>query len=63
MDTKLTTVKLLKSIYSNFKKVSFDSNMTLQRLVNRTMHRYTTDTTYRAEMDGYTELHQSGSNF
>ncbi len=36
-NTKLTTVKILKDVYSSFKKVSFDSDVTLQKLVNRTV--------------------------
>ena len=53
MDVKLTTVKIIKEIYSEFKKVSFDSGMTLQKLVNRTMHRYITDEQFRKDMDDY----------
>ena len=34
-ETKLTTVKILKDVYSKFKRVSFDSNITLQKIVNR----------------------------
>ena len=63
METKLTTVKIIKSIYSSFKKASFDSNMTLQRLVNRSIHRYTKDDSYRKDMDEYIELQPSGSQF
>ena len=36
-DTKLTTVKIIKDIYSKFKRISFDSNITLQKLVNRSL--------------------------
>ena len=63
MDTKLTTVKIVKSVYSTFKKISFDSNMTLQKLVNRTVHRYVNDENYKEEMNGYSELETSGSQF
>lgn len=63
METKLTTVKILRSIYSTFKKISFDCNMTLQRLVNRSVHKYITDDTFRKEMDEYIELEASGSQF
>ena len=38
-NTKLTTVKILKDVYSSFKKVSFTSDVTLQKLVNRTVER------------------------
>lgn len=37
VETKLTTVKIIKGVYSNFKRVSFESDVTLQKLVNRTV--------------------------
>ncbi len=49
-NTKLTTVKILKDVYSSFKKVSFDSDVTLQKLVNRTVERYVSDEEFRKEM-------------
>ena len=63
METKLTTVKILKDVYSNFKRVSFESNVTLQKVVNRTVDRYVSDTEYRQEMNEYTTLQVSGSKF
>lgn len=63
METKLTTVKILRGIYSNFKRVSFNSNLTLQKLVNRSVDRYVEDDIYRTEMDGYDKLQPSGSQF
>jgi hypothetical protein len=62
-NTKLTTVKLLKDVYSSFKKVSFDSDVTLQKLVNRTVERYVTDEEFRQEMNEYLKLQISGSQF
>lgn len=62
-NTKLTTVKILKNIYSNFKHVSFDSDVTLQKVVNRTIDRYVTDEEYRKEMNEYNRLQVSGSQF
>lgn len=50
---KLTTVKIIKSIYPDFKKISFDSGITLQKLVNRSMHRYINDDEFRNEIDKY----------
>lgn len=62
-NTKLTTVKILKNIYSNFKHVSFDSDVTLQKVVNRTIDRYVTDEEYRKEINEYNRLQVSGSQF
>lgn len=62
-DTKLTTVKIIKDIYSRFKQISFDSNLTLQKLVNRSLTKYVEDENYRTEINEYTELETSGSQF
>ena len=62
-NTKLTTVKILKDVYSSFKKVSFDSDVTLQKLVNRTVERYVKDEGFRKEMNEYLQLQISGSQF
>lgn len=62
-NTKLTTVKILKDVYSSFKKVSFDSDVTLQKLVNRTVERYVKDEDFRKEMNDYLQLQISGSQF
>jgi len=55
-NTKLTTVKILKDVYSSFKKVSFNSDVTLQKLVNRTVERYVSDADFRNEMNEYVKL-------
>lgn len=62
-NTKLTSVKILKDVYSNFKQVSFDSDVTLQKLVNRTVERYVHDEEFRKEMNEYLKLQISGSQF
>jgi len=62
-NTKLTTVKIIHDVYSKFKKISFDSNITLQKLVNRSLEKYTEDEEFRNEINNYTELQESGSQF
>jgi hypothetical protein len=62
-DTKLTTVKILKDVYSKFKKLSFDSNITLQKIVNRSLHKYVEDEEYRISINEYSELETTGSQF
>ena len=62
-ETKLTTVKIIKDLYSQFKRTSFDSNITLQKLVNRSVHKYIEDETFRNEINNYDQLHESGSQF
>jgi hypothetical protein len=63
METKLTSVKILKDVYSSFKKVSFDSDVTLQKLVNRTVERYVSDEQFSDEMNEYLKLQIVGSQF
>ena len=60
VETKLTTVKIIKGVYSNFKRVSFESDVTLQKLVNRTVERYVNDDGFRKEMNEYSNLQISG---
>ena len=58
-NTKLTTVKIIKDIYSKFKRISFDSNITLQKLVNQSVDKYIEEK-FRTEINEYQNL-QSGS--
>ena len=62
-NTKLTTVKILKDVYSKFKKVSFDSNITLQKIVNRSLELYTNEEEFQMKINEFTELQSSGSQF
>jgi hypothetical protein len=62
-ETKLTTVKIIKDLYSKFKRISFDSNITLQKLVNRSVDKYIEDEDFRNEINNYDRLEVSGSQF
>jgi hypothetical protein len=62
-ETRLTTVKIVKDVYSKFKRISFDSNITLQKLVNRSVNKYIEDEQFRNEINNYSELQTSGSQF
>jgi hypothetical protein len=62
-NTKLTTVKIIKDIYSKFKRISFDSNITLQKLVNRSLNKYIEEDVFQNEINNYVELQSSGSQF
>jgi hypothetical protein len=63
VETKLTTVKIIKDVYSKFKKISFDSNITLQKIVNRSLEKYTEDEDFRNSINAYNNLQTSGSQF
>ena len=61
--TKLTSVKILKSLYSSFKVTTVNSSTTLQKLTNRCIHLYLNDKDFREKVEMYDELIVSGSNF
>ena len=58
--TKLTSVKILNELYEKFKEE--DSDITLQKLVNRSMDLYLKDKKYKKLITENEELIQSGSS-
>ena len=62
-NTKLTSVKILESLYEKFKLNTVNTKMTLQKLTNRSVHLYMTDKKYRDEIETMDDLIISGSNF
>ena len=61
MNYKLTSVKILKDLYRNFKIKTLDDEFTLQKLVNRSMDLYVLDTKFKDKIQSYDNLIQSGS--
>ena len=61
--TKLTSVKVLTNLYEQFRILTVNSKMSLQKLSNRTIHLYLTDETFREKIDSHDKLITSGSNF
>ena len=61
--TKLTSVKIIKSLYEDFKFRTVNSSMNLQKLVNRSIHRYVHDNVIKEQIESYDRLHLSGSQF
>ena len=62
-NTKLTSVKILESLYEKFKLNTVNTKMTLQKLTNRSVDKFLTDEKYREEIETYDNLNVSGSNF
>ena len=62
-NTKLTSVKILNSLYEKFKLNTVNTKMTLQKLTNRSVDRFLTDEKFREEIETYDNLIVSGSNF
>jgi hypothetical protein len=63
MDVKLTSVKILSNLYSQFKRVTLDDKMSLQKLVNRSLTLYVEDPSFKDKIDSFAELQISGSQF
>lgn len=64
METKLTSVKVIKDLYSQFKKITIDEKLSFQQLVNRSINLYIGDDDYRKKINQYTNLQlTSGSQF
>ena len=61
-DTKLTSVKILESLYNQFKLKTVNTKMTLQKLTNRSIDLYLTDEQYKQQLETYDNLTISGSN-
>ena len=61
--TQLTSVKILTDLYKSFKIHTITDGITLQKLVNRSLNLYMTDTSYRENLTKHSELQVSGSQF
>lgn len=62
-ETSFTSIHIFKDKYNLFKEAGVTNGMTLQKLVNRCVYLYTTDPTFKAKIDGTTDLQVSGSAF
>jgi hypothetical protein len=63
-ELKLTTVKVIKKLYDeDFKISTIQGGLNFQRLVNRTLDLYTKNETFRKQLNEYTTLQISGSQF
>tara|TARA_B100000700_G_C14805668_1_gene742748 strand:- start:310 stop:504 length:195 start_codon:yes stop_codon:yes gene_type:complete len=61
--TKLTSVKILVNLYEQFKILTVNTKMSLQKLSNRSVHLYLTDEDFKEKIDSHDDLTISGSNF
>tara|TARA_B100000073_G_scaffold206565_1_gene171396 strand:- start:290 stop:487 length:198 start_codon:yes stop_codon:yes gene_type:complete len=60
---KLTSVKLIRGLYDNFKLRTVNSDMSLQKLTNRAIDLYLAEETFRNKIEETQSLAISGSNF
>jgi hypothetical protein len=64
METKLTSVKILKNLYTQFRKATIDEKITLQQFVNRSINLYIEEDEFKKRINEYKELSLvSGSHF
>ena len=62
-NTKLTSVKILEALYNKFKLKTVNTNMTLQKLTNRSVDMFLNDDNFREGVETYDNLNVIGSNF
>ena len=62
-DVKLTSVNILENLYNHFKVTVVNSNMTLQKLTNRSVFLYLNDKEFRDRLDTTGDLTISASRF
>ena len=62
-NTKLTSVKILESLYNEFKLKTVNTDMTLQKLTNRTVDMFNNNDNFRKDLETYDNLSVSGRNF
>jgi hypothetical protein len=60
---KLTSVKLIKGLYDEFKVKTVNSDMTFQKIVNRSLQLYLTEENFKTKVETEIDLSISGSNF
>tara|TARA_R100000808_G_C2152829_1_gene162576 strand:- start:4534 stop:4728 length:195 start_codon:yes stop_codon:yes gene_type:complete len=60
---KLTSVKLIKGLYNEFKQQTVNSDMTFQKIVNRSLSLYLTEEKFKEKLETEVDLSISGSNF
>ena len=60
---KLTSLKLIKGLYDEFKLKTVNSEMTLQKVANRALLMYLKEEDFRNQVETNQDLSISGSNF
>ena len=64
-NSKLTSVKIIESLYDSFKifSVRSENKLSLQKLTNRCLYLYLHDDSFRDKVDTNSDLIVSGSHF
>jgi len=62
-NAKLTSVKILIDLYQKLKLKTVNTDMTLQKLTNRVVDKFVRDEKFQKDLETYSNLEISGSNF
>tara|TARA_Y100000361_G_C11147252_1_gene338801 strand:- start:1071 stop:1271 length:201 start_codon:yes stop_codon:yes gene_type:complete len=62
-ETTLTSVKIFKNLYNDYKYLTVNDSMSFQKLVNRSIYLYLNDDKFKEKINETTELKISGSNY
>jgi len=60
-EMKLTSVKILNSLYNKFKSVTVNTQMSLQKITNRSVYLYLNDGEFKNKIDESKHLTVSSS--
>ena len=61
--TKLTSVNVLEDVYNKFKVKAVNSEINLQKLVNRSLDLYNNDEVFREKINNHDNLTATGTKF
>jgi hypothetical protein len=61
--TKLTSVNVIEDVYNKFKVKAVNSEINLQKLVNRSLDLYNNDETFRNKINNHDNLTTTGTKF
>ena len=62
-NVKLTSVNILSDVYVGFKKITVETDMNLQKLVNRCVDLYNKDQNFKDMIDNHKTLGIKNSKF
>ena len=61
--TTLTSVKIFKNLYKDYKYLTVNDSMSFQKLVNRSIYLYLNDDDFKEKINETVDLKISGSNY
>ena len=61
--TKLTCVNVIEDVYNKFKVKAVNSEINLQKLVNRSLDLYNNDEVFREKINNHDNLTATGTKF